>query len=52
MACGSGRYRGLKKTHLQQLATAAAIDLVRVSQWMAAQRPAGTRRSAFERLAA
>ena len=46
------RYRGLQKTHLQQLATAAAIDLVRVGQWMAGQRPAATRRSAFEHLAA
>ena len=53
-ACGMrrSRYRGLRKTHLQQVATAAAIDLVRLGQWMTGHRPEGTRRSAFERLAA
>jgi hypothetical protein len=44
------RYWGLAKTHLQHLATAAAMDLVRVSQWLANVPLAKTRKSAFERL--
>ena len=44
------RYWGLAKTHLQHLATAAAMDLVRVSQWLAKVPLAKTRKSAFERL--
>ncbi len=44
------RYRGLAKTHLQHLAIAAAVNLVRVSQWLAGVPLAKTRHSAFERL--
>lgn len=44
------RYWGLAKTHLQHLATAAAMNLVRVSQWLANISLAKTRKSAFVQL--
>ncbi len=44
------RYFGLVKTHLQHLAIAAAVNFVRVSQWLAGVSLAKTRHSAFERL--
>lgn len=46
------RYLGHAKTHLQHVATAAAINLVRVVSWLGEQRPAATRRSTFARLIA
>jgi transposase len=45
------RYRGLRKTHLQQVATAAAIDVARLSDWLNGIPTAATRRSHFARLA-
>jgi transposase len=36
-------YRGLAKTHLQSLATAAAINFVRLSDWLVDRRPEKTR---------
>jgi transposase len=45
------RYRGLQKTHLQQVATAAAIDMTRLSAWLNGIPAAPTRRSRFARLA-
>jgi transposase len=45
------RYRGLRKTHLQQVATAVAIDLTRLSTWLLGIPTAPTRRSRFARLA-
>jgi hypothetical protein len=46
------RYRGLAKTHVQAVATAAALNLARLDAWLA-QRPLGpTRVSRFARLAA
>lgn len=45
------RYRGLQKTHLQQVATAAAINLGRLSDWLNGTPTATTRRSRFARLA-
>lgn len=50
--CGlrQSRYIGLVKTHLQHLLTAAAINLVRISDWWSGQRPARTRRSRFAAL--
>ena len=45
------RYRGLKKTHLQHLATAAALNLQRVATWLQGDRPETTRTSAFVSLA-
>lgn len=45
------RYRGLRKTHLQQVAIAVAIDLTRLSAWVLGIPPAPTRRSRFARLA-
>lgn len=45
------RYRGLRKTHLQQVATAAALDLTRLSAWLSGIPTATTRRSRFARLA-
>lgn len=46
------RYRGLGKTHLQHVASAAALNLVRIGAWLAGERPAPTRTSQFARLAA
>jgi transposase len=46
------RYRGLAKAHLQGVATAAAINLARMDDWLSGQVPAKTRTSRFARLAA
>jgi len=46
------RYRGLRKTCLQEVATAAAIDLSRLHHWLAGDPPTTTCRSRFARLAA
>jgi transposase len=45
------RYRGLRKTHLQQVATAAAVDLWRLHAWHEGVPLASTRRSHLARLA-
>ena len=47
-----GRYRGLARTHLQHVATAAAIDLQRLAAWFRAVPRAATRTSRFAALAA
>jgi transposase len=47
-----GRYRGLARTHLQHVATAAAIDLQRLAAWFRAAPRAATRTSRFAALAA
>jgi transposase len=44
------RYVGLPKTRLQHLATASAINLLRVADWLDETPRAKTRHSAFERL--
>ena len=44
------RYRGLPKTRLQHLASAAALNLVRVADWLDETPRAKTRHSTFERL--
>lgn len=44
------RYVGLAKTHLQNVLTATAINLVRLSNWLAQVPLAKTRRSAFAQL--
>jgi transposase len=44
------RYVGLPKTHLQHLAIATAINLVRLVDWLDGNPLAPTRASAFERL--
>jgi hypothetical protein len=44
------RYRGLAKTRLQHLATAAALNLLRVADWLDETPQAKTRHSTFERL--
>jgi transposase len=44
------RYVGKAKTHLQHLATAAAINLERVADWFAGVTRERTRRSAFARV--
>lgn len=36
------RYRGLPRTHLQHVATAAAINVVRVFDWLSGERPKST----------
>jgi transposase len=46
------RYRGLARTHLQHVATAAAIDLARLGGWFRAIPRAATRTSRFAALAA
>ena len=45
------RYRGLKRTHLQELATAAAVNVSRVSNWLNGVPTAATRRSRLAALA-
>ena len=46
------RYVGLAKTHLQHLATAAALNLVRLGAWFAGTPQAKTRCSPFAALQA
>jgi transposase len=48
----TARYRGLAKTHLQHVATAAAINVQRVTDWLDDQPRATTRHSHLARLAA
>jgi transposase len=45
------RYRGLKKTHLQELATATAINVGRIADWLNDIPVAATRRSPLAGLA-
>ena len=45
------RYRGLAKTHLQHVATAAAMNLVRVVNWVMEVPRSETRKSRFAMLA-
>jgi transposase len=45
------RYRGLARTHLQHVATAAAINLDRLAAWLRAAPRAATRTSRFAALA-
>jgi transposase len=45
------RYRGLKRTHLQELATAAAINVGRIANWLNGIPTAVTRRSQLTALA-
>ena len=47
----TARYRGLAKTHLQHLATAAALNVQRVTDWLDGQPRTTTRRSHLARLA-
>jgi hypothetical protein len=44
------RYRGLAKTHVQHLMTAAAMNVVRLLRWLAGEPKATTPMSAFARL--
>jgi hypothetical protein len=44
------RYIGLAKTHLQHVLTAAAMNLIRISAWLAGTPLARTRQSAFTKL--
>jgi transposase len=44
------RYVGKAKTHLQHVATAAALNLERVADWLAGVKRETTRRSAFARV--
>ena len=46
------RYRGLAKTHLQQVATAAALNVVRAVDYLERKPVAQTRVSRFARLVA
>jgi IS5 family transposase len=46
------RYRGLAQTHVQAVATAAALNLARLDAWLAGRPRGPTRVSRFARLAA
>jgi len=46
------RYIGLAKTHVQHVATAAAINLARLADWFAGIPKAQTRQTKFAALAA
>jgi transposase len=48
----SSRYIGLARTHLQQTASAAAINFARLFEWVIGERPKETRTSPFLALAA
>ena len=52
--CGlrQARYIGLARTHLQPRATAAALNVVRIGEWLAGTPPAKTRCSPFAALKA
>ena len=52
--CGlrRSRYVGLAKTHLQHVATAAALNVVRLDAWLRGRPRAATRRSRLVRLLA
>lgn len=52
--CGlrQARYMGLAKTHLQHIATAAALNVVRLGEWLAGTPQAQTRCSPFAALKA
>lgn len=45
------RYIGLARTHLQHVSTAAAINVVRVVNWLTGEEPEPTRASPFQALA-
>ena len=45
------RYIGESKTHVQHLATAAAVNLVRIGRWLCGEEIGKTRVSRFARLA-
>ena len=51
-ACGlrRSRYIGEAKTHLQHVATATAMNVVRITDWLAEKPREATRTSAFTRL--
>lgn len=51
MGLRQSRYIGLARTHLQHVATAAAINVVRVANWLAGEEPEPTRISPFQALA-
>jgi len=46
------RYIGLARTHLQETASAAAINLARIFNWLSGERPKPTRKSPFQALVA
>ena len=46
------RYIGLPRVHLQHVATAAAINVVRAASWLMGEDPEPTRKSPFQSLAA
>lgn len=47
MGMRTARYLGLSRTHLQHVATASAINVVRAVDWLSGERPATTRASPF-----
>jgi transposase len=51
MGLRRSRYIGLARTHLQHVATAAAINVVRTTNWLTGEEPEPTRISPFQALA-
>jgi transposase len=45
------RYQGLARTHLQHVATAAAINLSRIANWLIGEHPKTARISPLDTLA-
>jgi transposase len=52
MGMRRSRYIGLSRTHLQHVATAAAINVIRAVNWLTGEEPELTRVSPFQALAA
>jgi transposase len=52
MGARHNRYRGLARTSLQHIATAAAINIRRIAAWLMGDRPGGTYMSPFVMLVA
>ena len=50
MGLRRSRYIGQEKTHLQHLATAAAMNIVRIMRWLDGEPHAQTRRSPLVQL--
>jgi hypothetical protein len=50
MGLRRSRYIGQERTHLQHVATAAALNIVRLMRWLDGESHAKTRQSAFAQL--
>jgi transposase len=50
MGLRRSRYIGLRKTHLDHIATATAINVVQLTSWLQGEPPAQTRTSPFKKV--